>query len=301
MKQTSLAALLLCCALLGGCASGGAPARGEDPVPGGASAPGETGPGTETFRPAQMPAGEAALTLRIVDGAETGELILAGEGASEVYTLSVGDIPVWLDGGAAEAADLADGMVVDVGYNGLVLETWPAQLGEVSSLSAWSLGTERNPAGGYYDLCGLYLRVLEDLWEVDPGLSEGVTELGVDLSEAPGELTEGEKAAVAYAFGAKRGIMPILATWDELAEQGYLTAEELGKGKTLYSWENGCHFSITAHTEGHEGETHSLSTLFFDAEKHRGPLGAYFFYDCFAVWPEQGTWTDYTVKDEMIS
>lgn len=191
-------------------------------------------------------------------------------------------------------------MVVEVSNNGTVEETFPARLGQVYGLSAWSLGTERNPAGGYYDLCGRYLQVLEGLWNVDSGLSEGITELGVDLSGAPGDLTEGKKAAVAYAFGTAHGIIPIMDAWEGLAEQGYLTGGELGEGKTLYTWENGCHFSIQARTEGREG-AYSLPALFFDAEKHRGPLGAYSFYDCSAVWPESGTWTGYTVGAELIS
>ena len=48
--------------------------------------------------------------LRIVDGAETGQLVLAGERASDVYTLDMKDIKVFLDGKKSDASVLEDGM-----------------------------------------------------------------------------------------------------------------------------------------------------------------------------------------------
>ena len=63
----------------------------------------------------------------------------------------------------------------------------------------------------------------------------------MDLSGFTG-LTEGEKAAVAYAFGMEHDILPVMGTWEELAEQGYIDRENL-------YWEDGCLFSITGETE----------------------------------------------------
>ena len=112
------------------------------------------------------------LSCRIVDGAEEGSLLLADRNGSGVYRVTVTeDTPVTLDGEPASAADLEDGMPIAIAYDGTILETYPAQLGEVYEISAYSLGTEQNPGGGYYDLCGLYLQVLEDLWEADSGLN----------------------------------------------------------------------------------------------------------------------------------
>ena len=102
----------------------------------------------------------------------------------------------------------------------------------------------------------------------------------VDLSGFTG-LTEGEKAAVAYAFGMEHDILPVMGTWEELAEQGYIDRENL-------YWEDGCLFSIT-------GETGK-----FDAQKWRSGLGAYFFLDCTASMEQDGTWT-YTVGGEAIA
>ena len=116
---------------------------------------------------------------QVVDGGAEGALILAGEEAGEVYTLDVSAL------GLEEP--LADGMMVEILYDGMILETWPAQFANVLAV---------RPAEGAAadDRCGLCLQVLADLWEVDAGLNEDITQLGVDLSGFTG-LTEGEKAA----------------------------------------------------------------------------------------------------------
>lgn len=248
------------------------------------------------------------LTLRIVDGAEDGFLVLAGEEAGSVYTLSVGDLPVSLitpEGSETGGGELlADGMLVDVAFNGTVLETYPGRFDKVFGLTAYGIGTAQVPGGSYYDLCGLYLQVLEDLWERDAGLNSDITELALDLSQAPGGLTEGEKSALTYCFGNAHSIMAMQATSKELIEWGLLTPVALGnegEGRsTLYQWEDGVLFSIRA-DEGHDGEFYSLPVLFFNANKWRSPLGAYFFGGCSAIWPEFGTWSGYEIGGEAIS
>lgn len=240
------------------------------------------------------------LWLRIVDGSEEGDLVLAGEGRGDVYTLFVqgGDIPIYLDGQPADASSLEDGMMVEVRY-GYVMETFPGQMGQVDGVWAYSLGTEQNPAGGYYDLCGLYLQVLNDLWDRDEGLNGGVNYVSVDLSAAPGGLTEGEKGAVAWIFACSHNAEWLSLPYGELKEQGYLTEAGGAGNSELYQWEDGILFTISAHEE--EEEVFSLPQLSFDAQKWRSPLGAYYFMDCNAVWPESGTWSGYEIGGEAIS
>ena len=241
--------------------------------------------------------------------AEDGNLLLAEldeglYGGTGVYRLNVKDVPVTLDGEAAEPSVLEDGMAVDVAFNGHVLESFPSQLGEVYSVSAWSRGRGRNGGGTMFDLCGLSLQVLDDLWKKDPALNGDVSQIALDLSQAPGELTEGEKTALVHRFGELHGVEAFAATFEELEEQGYLTSEPLGngapEGTAFVRWEDGCLFSITP-SEDHEGESYSLPTLFFNAEKWRSSLGAYTFYGCSATWPESGPWTGYHIGSEMIS
>lgn len=305
MKLWKRVFILTLCLLLTACAPAAetpeSPARTEGPA-----APADPAGAPPSLAEDEEP---TVLTCRVVDGAEDGNLLLAEldeglYGGTGVYRLNVKDVPVTLDGEAAEPSVLEDGMAVDVAFNGTVLESFPAQLGEVYSVSAWSRGRGRNGGGTMFDLCGLYLQVLDDLWKKDPALNEDVSQIALDLSQAPGELTEGEKLALVHRFGELHGVVAFAATFEELKEQGYLASEPLGngapEGAAFVRWEDGCLFSITP-SEDHEGESYSLPTLFFNAEKWRSSLGAYTFYDCSAMWPQGGTWTGYQIGSEMIS
>lgn len=305
MKLWKRVFILALCLLLTGCAPAAetpeSPARTEGPA-----APADPAGVPSSLAEDEEP---TVLTCRVVDGAEDGNLLLAEldeglYGGTGVYRLNVKDVPVTLDGEAAEPSVLEDGMAVDVAFNGTVLESFPAQLGEVCSVSAWSRGRGRNGGGTMFDLCGLYLQVLDDLWKKDPALNEDVSQIALDLSQAPGELTEGEKLALVHRFGELHGVVAFAATFEELKEQGYLASEPLGngapEGAAFVRWEDGCLFSITP-SEDHEGENYSLPTLFFNAEKWRSSLGAYGFYDCSAGWGQVSTWNGYQIGSEMIS
>ena len=248
--------------------------------------------------------------LRIIDGAETGQLVLAGERASDVYTLDMKDIRVFLDGKKSDASVLEDGMMAEILHNGWIQTTYPGTFSDVYEVRVYSLGSEKNPGGSYYDLCGLYLQVLEDLWNKDAGLNEEIQYISVDLTDAPGNLTNGEKAAIAWIFGGKHGVQALTLTSEELKEQGYYTEiVYTGTGLPMssddnrpkaYMWEDGVLFTIIDNM-GQDAATYSLPVLKFDAWKWRTPLGAYFFSNCSAVWPQMGTWSSYNIEHEMIS
>lgn len=308
-KRFCLLFLALCLCLLPAC--GAARSGGTDSPPeAGGAAPVASQAEDET---------PAYLTCRIVDGAEEGVLLLAAldaplhgghEGLNDgqsVYRLPLQEgVAVYLDGEAASAGDLRDGMPLEVSFNGNILETFPAQLGEAYEVRGFSAGTRQCPGGSLYDLCGLYLQALDDLWHKDSALNDGITLAGLDLSQAPGGLLESEKAALAWRFGELHGVEVVTGTFEELAEGGYFTDAGAGTsapeqfGRPQYQWPDGCLFSITPNEE-HAGEIHSLPVLYFNVEKWKAPLAAYCFYDCSAVWPEAGSWSGYQVGGEMIS
>lgn len=279
MKRKMLPALFLSLGLLAGCAAGNGPAPEKSPSPGETS-PAERGP---AVTPAPLASPVETMPCRIVDGAEEGRLVLAGEGESAVYLLTLGDLPVTLDGVSAAAEDLRDGMRVEVAYSGLIQETFPAALSEPTALHAYTQGRD--------DRCGLYLQVLEDLWTVDSGLNDDITQLGVDLSGVT-DLTGAEKSAVTYVFGMAHDIMPVTGTLEELRDEGYLTPNSpSGDGQpdslAHYYWEDGCFFTVS-------GESVS-----FNAHKWRSGLGAYFFSECTGA-ERDGVWS-YEVGQEAIS
>lgn len=288
-----------------GVEAGDSEAGGTDSTVSGAGDPAADPDGTGTTDPEQEDPADV-MRLRIVDGAKTGNLILAGEGAGEVYTLSTEGTKIFLDGTESMPSVLEDGMLVEIREAGDIMETYPAQLGRVGAIAAYSRGSEQNPLGTYYDLCGLYLEVLNDLWDKDSGLNEGAVYVSVDLSEAPGELTQGEKDAVAWIFASAHGAEALTMTYQELAEQGWLSEYgEFGdEDHKVYEWTNGVLFSVTAGESEENAEYsvgYSLPVLKFSAEKWRTPLGAYFFQDCKAVWSESGLWGNYSVGAEAIS
>ena len=289
--------LLLSALLLSGCAG---PVSG---TPGPSASPEHTddvtcGPGVPY-----------SMVCRIVDTMESGELLLAEletvglipSGTEGVFLLPTDDLDIWLDGEKADVSALEDGMPIHISYRQDFDGSFPAPLTEVLTVDAWSLGTEHNPGGGYYDLCGFYLKVLDDLWQEDAALNTDIPAVVLDLNEAPGGLTDTEMAALTWRFAQSHGVKAVENNKETLIEQGYLIARPGSKeGQTLYELTDACLFSITSH-ETEELEVYSLPVLRFDAHKYRGPLAAYWFSDCTAVWPEMGTWSEYQIGAHIIA
>ena len=138
------------------------------------------------------------------------------------------------------------------------------------------------------DVCALYLNVLEDLWKVDPGLNDGISQIVIDLSELS-HLTEGEKEAVIHEFASKHHLPYVAGTWEALCEQGYMDKDHL-------CWEDGLFFSIKTNEDG---DSASEITA-FEAHKWRSGDGAYFFGQCTAQKNTDGEWS-YAVGQTAIS
>ena len=292
MKRFFAAVLCLC--LLTGCGrtdSTGNTCRAEE-TPGGGDVSGKAekpGESAET-------AGE---TFRIVREEKDGLLLArVGGGPADVYTLSLPDTGVTLDGGAfdrnepgayqALPGSALTGALADITY-GTVLETYPGQFGEVTAVNIRS--------DGFDDRCALYLRVLDDLWDVDGGLNGDITMASVDLSQT--SLSESEQAAVAWAFGGKHGISdPLTLSYAELAAEGYLTDAE-SDSDGIPCWEEGCLFVVTEQAAENNARNGAGDTVTFDAQKWRSALGAYFFCDCTASQDADGHWGDYTVGSRL--
>lgn len=224
---------------------------------------------------------QATLTVRIVDGAETGVLMVADlDGGSGIYRLGADDGPVTIDGHPATADDLADGMKITITFDGMVQYSSPMGFYEIYALDGDGSSVD--------DRCGLYLQVLNDLWAAEPGLNEGATQLAVDLSGLT-DLTPGEKAGLAWRFGEDCRLSPAMEVpLEVLWQEGYLTPMTAGgeEDPNLCAWEDGCLFSITGDAE-----------TGFEARKWRSGTESYAFSDCTARMAEDGSWT-YTVGEE---
>ena len=226
-----LFAAILCLCLLAGC--GGKDSTGDT-----CGTKDDPAAGTEKVEPA----GE---TFRIIQEQPENLLLAKTDGNSaDVYTLSLRDVELTLDGNAFDRNEpgayqrfpdgTLTGALVEVACD-LVLETYPGQLAEVTAVNLRSDGLD--------DRCALYLRVLNDLWAVDEGLNSDITMLSVDLSQTG--LSDSEQAAVAWVFGGMHDISETMTmSYEELAAEGYLsdTAPEVDG---IPHWKDGCLFTIT--------------------------------------------------------
>ena len=294
MKQLFVAILCLC--LLTGC--GRTDSTGNTCRT--AEAPGESMV-SDTMGGSGEKAVSAGETFRIIQEQPENLLLAKTDGNSaDVYTLSLRDVELTLDGNAFDRNEpgayqdlpgkTLTGALVEVACD-LVLETYPGQLAEVTAVNIRS--------DGFDDRCALYLRVLNDLWAVDEGLNSDITMLSMDLSQTG--LSDSEQAAVAWAFGGEHGISQVLSlNYEQLAAEGYLTGAD-PDSDGIPCWEDGCLFTITEQETGDNELNGARNTVTFDAQKWRSALGAYFFADCTAEQALDGHWGDYTVGSEAIS
>ena len=291
-----LFAAILCLCLLAGC--GRTDSTGNTCRT--AEAPGESMV-SDTMGGSGEKAVSAGETFRIIQEQPENLLLAKTDGNSaDVYTLSLRDVELTLDGNAFDRNEpgayqsfpdgALTGALVEVACD-LVLETYPGQLAEVTAVNIRS--------DGFDDRCALYLRVLNDLWAVDEGLNSDITMLSMDLSQTG--LSDSEQAAVAWAFGGEHGISQVLSlNYEQLAAEGYLTGAD-PDSDGIPCWEDGCLFTITEQETGDNELNGARNTVTFDAQKWRSALGAYFFTDCTASRDVQGHWGDYTVGAAAIS
>lgn len=291
-----LFAAILCLCLLAGC--GRTDSTGDTCRT--AEAPGESMV-SDTMGDSGEKAVSAGETFRIIQEQPENLLLAKTDGNSaDVYTLSLRDVELTLDGNAFDRNEpgayqsfpdgTLTGALVEVACD-LVLETYPGQLAEVTAVNIRS--------DGFDDRCALYLRVLNDLWAVDEGLNSDITMLSMDLSQTG--LSDSEQAAVAWAFGGEHGISQVLSlNYEQLAAEGYLTGAD-PDSDGIPCWEDGCLFTITEQETGDNELNGARNTVTFDAQKWRSALGAYFFTDCTASRDVQGHWGDYTVGAAAIS
>lgn len=223
------------------------------------------------------------LELRVVQAVENGGLVLGGRNASDVYTANAAKMKILLDGEEADVSALKSGMPVTVTDISMIMESFPAQLGTEGVIRI-SSEKVRN------DYPGLYLKVLEDLWTDDDGLNNDAEYVSVDLSKAPGELWEGEKAAIAWIFASHHQAQALTFSFEELVEEGYVNESEL-------YWKNGILFSIKENNSSASGE----NTISFNTQKWRSGTGAIMYDGCKASFKKDGSWKPYKVGSFAIA
>jgi hypothetical protein len=217
-----------------------------------------------------MPPGAATMTCRAMEE-EEGTLLLAKAdgGKADLFTASCKDVQVKYQDPAR--TEIQEGDLVEIIFGGDIMETYPAQLGNVQEVWVW--------AEGFDDTASLYLEVFEDMAEEDAALAHDVDRIGLDLSRTA--LSPAEQSAAAWILEGETGKTVLEGTWEELVDQGYIDGENL-------VWEDGYFLSFT--------ETERTDTsLTFSAQLWKSGLGAMFYADCNVGREVNGPWEEYII------
>jgi hypothetical protein len=209
----------------------------------------------------------AVLTVKVMeikDGSFLAASMSEGANAADIYMVSASNAEL-LDakGSKTDFSVLKPGMIVDINYNGAVMESFPMQLGGIKSIRIREEGD---------DIAGLYMKVIRDLYEVDPGLNDDIERLAFNLNKTT-NLKETEKTALVHMAGS------------ELREQGYIDSD-------ARYFKTGLLFII-------EVESEDKDSFVFDAQKWRSGTGAYYFLNCTAKKDKSG-WS-YEIGGHAIS
>lgn len=207
-------------------------------------------------------------------------LTVCGAGSSaapgEVYRISLDGLKILgEDGNELDNASLRAGMLIEIEYDGTILESYPASFGNPVTIKV--IGFED-------DIVGLYLNVINDLYSIDPGLNSDISVIALDLSKVS-NLNEAEKSVISWRAMEIYGLDIYTGTYDELCEQGLIDKERM-------YFKDGILISI-------EDTEISDNKFKFNAKKWRGGDGAYIFNDCIAE-KNKESWS-YIVGSEMIS
>ncbi len=213
--------------------------------------------------------------FEILEATDQGLLVCGVEEVDQgLYCVSHGDQRKAADGTALSVNELTPGMVVDLTWEGDILESYPGQFGYEA------LQVTEEPVQKEFLF---YRQLLQELTETDAGLQSGIDACYLDLSQVA-SLRDGEKEGLAYLAGGDLGVWGSLATAKELREQEILDPERGLEAAILFTVEE------ISHTE--EG-------IICNAEKYRGPLGAYYYRDVTAEY-QNGAWT-WEIGSQMIS
>lgn len=219
---------------------------------------------------------EESVTARfeIMEAREDGLLVLGLDEIKGLYHVGHGAVIKDVDGGALAVSDLKAEEIVELTWNGAVMETYPGQFGYDELKKTGETGSSSFL---------FYRKLLKELAETDPGLNDGVN-LGYFDFTGITSLSEGEKEGLAYLAGSDYSAMGTQSTEAELKAEGILDEEK------------GIEYGILVTVEETSFKEDSITC---NAKKYRSGTGAYYFQNVKAEY-KNGEW-EYKIGDHMIS
>lgn len=215
---------------------------------------------------------EKVMTGKIIEFRHDSILVSDTKDNTGLYQVSIDPLK-------EDLSTIRQGDFIEIGFDGLVLEIYPAIIANPDYIKFIDKGE---------DFVGLYHDVFKDLYETDSGLNKGIEFIAIDFTN-DNILMDSEKNALLYLISNTTQIETRLASYEDLLTQKLVSVDE-ETGFTQLN--NGILFTI----ETSELEKDAFQ---FTAEKWRSSLGAYVFYDCTAK-KEDGSWS-YKIGAEMIS
>lgn len=148
-----------------------------------------------------------------------------------------------------------------------------------------------------FDYITLYVDVLETLWKTGSEKDDLICcYLCVDLSDAPGDLSQEEKDAIAKTFAQTHGARAVLLTYDELMEQEYfIEPGDIDLGMMLSI--EACPQNGPKADSAMEGPWEEVRF----AVRKWSSLGSCRYEDCTADWYGDGTCVEYQIGPEKAS
>lgn len=189
---------------------------------------------------------ESLLLTQEENGEETGDLILLSPSGIDMADEQ---------GESMQASQLEAGMTVQIGYDGSILESYPCQLSGVTTLQV---------TGMVDSLLPFYLERIDELYQKDEALNEGIEKIALDLGEVT-NLTGQEKEALCYLVGCRYDKEAFQSTYEQLCEEGQIDPDEL-------YYQDGVILSLSS-------QKGSKQTFTFSAMKWRSGLGAIGYHD----------------------
>ena len=177
------------------------------------------------------------------------------------------------------------GDIVEVTFNGMIMESYPPQLGD-PSLELKEQGTSVLP---------MLEEIFYELWERDEGLNDNIDLIAVD-SDKINVLSNIEKEAFCkildnYMY-SNHDVTVIQSNYEKLKAENMLAP--YGDKKDAYHFENGLLFSF----DTQEDTLIPVTSFSMTVSKWRSPLGAYGFVISSKL--ENNEWT-YEIENEFIS
>lgn len=177
------------------------------------------------------------------------------------------------------------GDIVEVTFNGMIMESYPPQLGD-PSLELKEQGPSILP---------MLEEIFCELWERDEGLNDNIDLIAVDLDKI-NVLSDIEKEAFIKILDnyicTNHDISVIASNFEKLKAENMLAP--YGDLKDAYHFENGLLFSF----DTQEDTLIPITSLSMTVSKWRSPLGAYGFVINSKL--ENNEWT-YEIENEFIS